>query len=116
MVSLGLLVLGLFTLVPAASVGAAALDGVCESNTDSAVCQNKDDSSNDLVGTIISVLLFVIGAISVIMVIVGGILYVTSAGDSSAVAKAKNTILYAIVGLIVSLLAYAIVRWVFDQF
>jgi hypothetical protein len=62
--------------------------------------------------TIVNVLLFLIGAISVIMLIVGGIRYTISNGDSGAVTSAKNTILYAIVGLIIAFLAFAIVNWV----
>ncbi|HEY8992704.1 MAG TPA: pilin [Candidatus Microsaccharimonas sp.] len=62
--------------------------------------------------TIVNVLLFVIGAISVIMLIIGGIRYTISAGDSGNVTAAKNTILYAIVGLVIAFLAFAIVNWV----
>jgi hypothetical protein len=65
---------------------------------------------------ITNVLLFIIGAISVIMLIIGGIRYVVSGGDSSAVTAAKNTILYAIVGIIVALLAYALVNFVLGSF
>ena len=61
-------------------------------------------------------LLFIIGAISVIMLIIGGIRYTVSGGDSAAVTSAKNTILYAIVGIIVALLAFAIVNFVLTQF
>ena len=66
--------------------------------------------------TVTNVLLFIIGAISVIMIIVGGIRYTVSNGDSSQITNAKNTILYAVVGLIVALLAYAIVNFVVDSF
>ena len=62
--------------------------------------------------TIVNILLFVIGAISVIMLIWGGIRYTTSGGSSGAVSSAKNTIMYAIIGLVVAFLAYAIVNWV----
>ena len=62
--------------------------------------------------TIVNILLFLIGAISVIMLIIGGIRYTISAGDSGNVTAAKNTILYAIVGLIVAFLAFAIVNYV----
>jgi multisubunit Na+/H+ antiporter MnhB subunit len=62
------------------------------------------------------VLLFLIGAVSVIMLIIGGIRYTISQGDSSAVTSAKNTILYAIIGIIVALLAYAIVNFVLGSF
>lgn len=66
--------------------------------------------------TITNVLLFLIGAISVIMLIVGGIRYVVSGGDSTAVQNAKNTILYAIVGVVVAILAYAVVNFVIGSF
>ena len=66
--------------------------------------------------TITNVLLFVVGAVSVIMLIVGGIRYVVSGGDSTAVQGAKNTILYAIVGIVICLLAYAVVSFVIGSF
>ena len=62
--------------------------------------------------TVVNVLLFVIGAISVIMLIYGGIRYTTSGGNANSVTAAKNTIMYAIIGLIVAIFAYAIVNWV----
>ncbi|RYF28398.1 MAG: hypothetical protein EOO17_04840 [Chloroflexi bacterium] len=65
---------------------------------------------------ITNILLFLVGAISVIMVIIGGLRYVLSGGDSSAVSAAKNTILYAIVGLVVSMLAYAAIAFVIEAF
>lgn len=66
--------------------------------------------------TITNVLLFLIGAVSVIMLIFGGIRYVVSGGDSTAVQNAKNTILYAIVGVVVAILAYAVVNFVITSF
>lgn len=62
--------------------------------------------------TIVNILLFLIGAISVIMLIIGGIRYTVSAGDSGNVTAAKNTIMYAIIGLVVAFLAFAVVNWV----
>lgn len=66
--------------------------------------------------TVTNVLLFIVGAISVIMIIIGGLRYVLSGGDSANVTAAKNTILYAIVGIIVSLLAFAVVNFVIGSF
>ena len=66
--------------------------------------------------TITNVMLFLIGAISVIMLIIGGIRYVVSGGDSTVVQNAKNTILYAIVGVVVAILAYAVVNFVITSF
>jgi hypothetical protein len=62
--------------------------------------------------TVVNVLLFIIGAIAVIMLIWGGIRYTTSGGTSANVTAAKNTIMYAIIGLVVAFLAFAIVNWV----
>ena len=58
--------------------------------------------------------LFAIGIISVAMLIWGGLRYITSGGDSKKVTDAKNTILYAIIGLLVAILSYAIVRFVLN--
>ena len=66
----------------------------------------------DFIKNIINILLFLIGAIAVIMIIIGGIRYVVSNGDSSQTTAAKNTILYAVVGLVIAMMAYAIVNWV----
>ena len=66
--------------------------------------------------TVSNVLLFIVGAVAVIMIIIGGIRYVISGGDSSQVSAAKNTILYALVGVIVAILAYAAVNFVVASF
>lgn len=58
--------------------------------------------------------LLIVGVISVIMLIWGGIRYIISGGDSKKVTDAKNTVLYAIIGLIICLLAYAIVKFVIN--
>lgn len=75
-----------------------------------------EGGSGGIFRTITNVLLFIIGAIAVIMLIIGGIRYVTSGGDSAAVTSAKNTILYAVVGIIVAILAYAVVNFVISSF
>jgi hypothetical protein len=66
--------------------------------------------------TITNVLLFIIGAVSVIMLIIGGIRYTVSQGDSTAIQNAKNTILYAIIGIVVAILAFALVNFVISNF
>lgn len=65
---------------------------------------------------IINALLWIIGVVSVIMIIVGGLRYVLSAGDPKNTQAAKDTILYAVIGVVVALLAYAIVNFVLAQF
>jgi hypothetical protein len=74
------------------------------------------DGQTPIFKTITNVLLFIIGAVSVIMLILGGIKYTVSQGDSSAVTSAKNTILYSIIGLIVAILAYAAINFVIGSF
>lgn len=78
-------------------------------NTDA----SKDPKELTLtVQTIINVIIGVIGVIAVVVVILGGVYYVISQGEAAKIAKAKNTILYGIVGLVIALLAFAIVNFV----
>jgi hypothetical protein len=70
------------------------------------------DSDGGLFKKIVNVLLFLIGSVSVIMLIVGGFRYVVSAGDSGKVTEAKNTIMYAIIGIVVAFLAWGMVSFV----
>lgn len=60
----------------------------------------------------INVVLGVVGVVAVAMIIMGGIQYTTSQGDAAKTTKARNTILYSIVGLVIALLAFAIVNFV----
>ena len=81
-------------------------------------CQNKSEGEakvKSTIGNVVNLLLMAVGAISIIMIVVGGILFALSNGDSSRVAKARNTVLYAAIGLIVSLLASAIVNLAFGR-
>jgi len=55
---------------------------------------------------------FIGGVLAVIMVIIGGLNYVTSSGDSGKTAKAKNTILYAVIGIVVIIFAFAITTFI----
>lgn len=71
---------------------------------------------NDKLKVVVNVLLFILGAIAVIMIVVGGIRYALSGGDQAQITAAKNTILYAVIGLVVAILAYAIVSWVLGAF
>lgn len=77
-------------------------------------CEGTDQTP--IFRTITNVLLFIIGAISVIMLIIGGIRYTTSNGDQQAVQNAKNTILYAVVGLVIAILAFAAINFVIGSF
>ena len=72
----------------------------------------KNQDLMDTLNVILNVALGLIGFIAVVMIIVGGLQYTTSSGDTSKVAKAKNTIMYGVIGLVVALLAFAIVNFV----
>lgn len=65
---------------------------------------------------VISTLFVVLGMIAVIMIIIGGIRYATANGDQGAITSAKNTILYSVVGLVVAIMAFAIVNFVISAF
>lgn len=70
------------------------------------------DGGAAIIPRLINLMLFIVGILAVIMLIWGGIRYVISGGAADKVKDAKNTILYAIVGLIVAILGYALVNWV----
>jgi Type IV secretion system pilin len=72
-------------------------------------------SVNSLLTTTINIFSLVVGIIAVIMLIFGGLKYITSGGDSSKVGTAKNTIVFAIVGLVIVALAQVIVQFVLTK-
>jgi hypothetical protein len=112
------LAFGVVALAPAQTANAQCPENGIGTISQGATCAKGAETPPTLFGdggiftTIVNILLFIIGAISVIMLIIGGIRYTISGGDSSAVTSAKNTIMYAIVGIIVAVLAYAIVNFV----
>ena len=81
-----------------------------------AACPGQTGDLMTFVKNLTNTALFVVGSISVIMIIYGGIKYVISGGVAANVTAAKNTILYAVIGIVVSLLAYAIVNFVISTF
>lgn len=75
-------------------------------------------STRTVAGTlrqVINIIIFIVGAVSVLMVVIGGFRYAVSGGDQSSITSAKNTILYAIVGVIVAFASFAIVNFVLDN-
>ena len=84
--------------------------------------QKDTRSAGDIAKDVVNIMFFIIGVMAVIMIIWGGIRYVLSAGNSAAltsanagaVQNAKNTIMYAIIGLVIAILAYAIVNFVIN--
>lgn len=103
----------------AAPLAPAALAAPADSIKQGVTGIGGDDSQpklEDGIKTIVNVLLFILGAIAVIMIIIGGIRYTTSNGDAGSIKSAKDTILYAVIGLVVAILAYAIVNFVVGAF
>jgi cytochrome bd-type quinol oxidase subunit 2 len=70
---------------------------------------------NNIITNIVNIFSIIVGIVSVIMIIYGGFRYVTSGGDSGNVSSAKNTIIYAVIGLVVVALAQFIVQFVLDK-
>lgn len=115
------LVLGLALVTPDVAYAQNCADVAAGGIGSGADCAKPTGAAENLFGdgsifnTVTNILLFLIGAISVVMLIIGGIRYVVSGGDQGAVTSAKNTILYAIIGIVVAFLAFAAVRFVTDQ-
>lgn len=78
---------------------------------DAAGC-NTTKKADEVVNAVVNVVLSFVGIIAVCVMIYGGFLYMTSNGDSGKAQKAKNVILYGLVGMIVALLAYTIIIFV----
>lgn len=106
------------------SIAGGIRDGVDKATTTGAgtpantECATSAFGTNGLAGVasnIVNIFSMVVGAVSVIMIIYGGFRYVTSGGDSNRVGAAKNTLIYAIIGLIIVALAQVIVHFVLAQ-
>lgn len=87
--------------------------------SNSPVCANRNQNQitggNSIFKRIVNALLYVTGAIAVIMLVIGGLRYVLSGGDSSSINSAKDTIIYALVGIVIAFFAYAMVNWVLGR-
>ncbi len=116
----------LFAVLTPAAVFAAeqpditgSLDsGTCLKTGPATCTTSTEDAKSKLdgiVASVINIFSLVVGVVSVIMIIVGGLKYITSGGDSGSVGGAKNTILYAIIGLVIVAMAQIIVRFVLGR-
>jgi glucose uptake protein GlcU len=105
------LITAVFVAVSVTNVSALTLqEGAEAARCDG--CPTNLFGDNGIFKQITNTMLYIIGIIAVVMLIVGGIRYVTSGGDAKKVTDAKNTVLYAIIGLVIAFLAYAIVNFV----
>lgn len=105
-----------FVALPVGAVD--VFSGACSGVTNNTVCDatTKDTSVGTVIKNAINTLLYLLGAAAVIVIVIAGILYVTSGGETAGVTRAKNMLLYAVVGLVIALLAYAIVNFVISRF
>ena len=107
--------------VPAPTVDNGLCQGANLQIDTNATCSTEDAANagesavNEIITLVINIFSVVVGVIAVIMIIVGGLKYITSGGDSGNVTGAKNTILYAIIGLVVVALAQLIVKFVIGK-
>lgn len=114
LVALTVLGLGTMTLIPASDTYATtATNNVTKGFQATDAGNGKTLQQN--IRRVVNIILFLLGAIAVLMIILGGVRYVLSNGEASQVTAAKNTILYAVIGLVVAILAYAIVNFVVTQ-
>ena len=123
---LTILGLGVTMLAPVPAFATASDEvqkGTCEAGggqwvNNSCSGGNADTSKanlNNTIHTVISTMLFIVGILSVIMIIYSGIRYIISRGEQGEVKSAKDTLMYSVVGLIVAILAFVIVNWVFSS-
>ena len=76
---------------------------------------NPETTLNDTIASVVNILSIIVGIVAVIMLIVAGYRYTASGGDASKVAGAKNTFIYAIIGLIIAALSQIIVKFVLND-
>lgn len=115
---LALLFASLAVPLTASAAPIDVLKGSCDRSSNSDLCKARGTKlfgPGSIWTNVINTMIFVIGAISVVMIVIGGFRYTVSGGDSGQLNSAKNTILYSIVGLVVALAAYAIVNFVLTR-
>ena len=114
-ITIGLLTIGFGVALATAPVSAlgeggapAGINAARGDNTQS----NLANGDSSIVRRAINIMLFGVGVLSVVMLIFGGFRYVISGGKKESVTNAKNTILYAIIGLLIAVFAYAIINFI----
>lgn len=122
-ISLLLVTLGAVPLLATTPVGAIAspLTKACQTNGagGTALCQDAKQTGpnklNGILKTVIDILLLIVGLVAVLFIVIGGMRYVFSAGDAAAAKSAKNTIIYALIGLLLAILSYGIINFVLSR-
>ena len=104
------------------SAYAQTKEDVCEgveiatgAGCDASASQQAETAVNRTVATVVNLLSSIVGVVAVIMIMFGGFKYITAGGDSSKISSAQQTIIYAVVGLVIVALAQIIVRFVLRE-
>lgn len=98
------------------NIGQQVNQGTClEVGDAGCAAEDPQQKVNNIITTVINIFSLVVGVVSVIMIIIGGLKYITSGGESNNVTSAKNTIMYALIGLVIVVLAQVIVRFVLTR-
>jgi hypothetical protein len=100
-------------------IGSGLSSGIKAATGSAANCNSTSGSVTsgikNLAGKVVNIFSIIVGVISIIMIIYGGFRYITSGGDSGKVGNAKNTLIYAIIGLVIVALAQLIVHYVLSE-
>lgn len=114
-----IMIVAMLVLAPGIVV-ASNKDAVCEGagivSGSGAGCGTGANTLNDVIRKGLNFFSAIIGVIAVVMIMIGGIKYITSQGDSSQISSAKNTVLYAVIGLVVVAISQVIVHFVIGRF
>lgn len=110
---------GVLSIEAAPALAASAKDEICSgvgAATGTGGCTTSSGPTvNSLISTIVNILSMIVGVVAVIMIIYSGFKYVSSGGDSSKISSAKNSLIYAVVGLAIAATAQVLVRFVLDR-
>lgn len=116
------LILGLF-ITPKVFAGGDVLAPACEMASDAEACQGRGDANpqgkifgpQGVLTKVANFIIMIVGVASVIMIMIGGFKYITSSGDPTNTKSAKDTILFAVVGIVVAIFGEAIVLFVLNR-
>lgn len=112
------MVIGLSGALPAVALADNAKSTVCAALGSDANCSKNPHGSvsvDNVITTTVNILSWVVGVVAVIMIIIAGLRFVTAGGDSNQISSARNTIIYAIIGLVVAAMAQFIVQFVLNK-
>lgn len=112
--------LSIFSIGIALPIHAAPINNICDANVDDNIkaasgCGGNIGEIDNAIINVINAIMGIVAAVAVIAIVIGGIQYMTSVGDPGKVKRAKDTILYAVIGLVIVILAAVIVNVVINS-